>query len=292
MTLTGSAGRWSARAALAACVFALSLHALAEPPASAEDTRSALRSLPWQNGPTTGTLGDKSTVGVPKDSAFLPESEGSKFLTLTGNLPSAGTSILFGPSWWATFDFNPVGYVKDDEKIDADALLKSIKEADGPSNQERRRLGIAELHTEGWHVPPHYDPDTKHLEWALRFSSPGETRPIINYTVRLLGRSGVENVTLVSTAETMDGDVRQLKDVLKTFSFKSGERYAEFKPGDHVAEFGLGALIAGGAAAVAVKSGFWKVIVAFFAAFWKAIAVGAVAVSAAVGKLFKKKPQA
>jgi uncharacterized membrane-anchored protein len=47
-------------------------------------------------------------------------------------LTSGSTNILVAPdnSWWATFDFDPSGYVKDDEKIDADALLKQLKESD------------------------------------------------------------------------------------------------------------------------------------------------------------------
>ena len=56
-----------------------------------------------------------------------------------------------------------------------------------------------------------------------------------------------------------------------------------------MAEIGLAALVVGGAAAVAAKTGFWKVLITALAAFWKFIAVGAVAVFAAIGKLFKKK---
>ena len=96
---------------------------------------------------------------------------------------------------------------------------------------------------------------------------------------------------LVSSPRTMDADVRALKVVLKGFNFNNGEKYAEFKPGDHIAEFGLGALVVGGAAAVAAKTGLWKIVLAFLAASWKLVAVAAVSVVAFVSKLFKKKPQ-
>jgi uncharacterized membrane-anchored protein len=258
--------------------------------ADAEDPNlAAIRKLPWQTGPGTGAVDSKSSVAIPKEGAFLDASGGSKFLELNGNPPSPGTSILATHSWWAAFDFRPVGYVKDDEKVDADALLKSIKDSDEPANEERRKLGLAELHTEGWYVPPHYDSDTKHLEWGLRLSTPTSKDPIVNYTVRLLGRTGVESVVLVSSPETLDADVRSFKETLKGFKFNSGERYDEFRPGDHVAEFGLGALVAGGAAAIAVKSGLWKVIVAFLAASWKLIAVGFAVVAGSIGKFFKRK---
>ncbi len=47
-----------------------------------------------------------------------------------------------------------------------------------------------------------------------------------------------------------------------------GQKYAEWRSGDKVAKYGLTALIVGGAATAAVKSGllikFWKLIVAGF----------------------------
>ncbi len=257
------------------------------------DKRSiALVSTPGHQaaaGRTPAPGGRVPNFGLNKDVSFLTESAGSKFLELTGNLPSPGTSILSGDEWWAALNFSDMGYVKDDEKIDADALLNTIKEGDVRENEERRKLGLAELHTEGWYVPPHYDSETKHLEWGVKLTSSDSPRPVINYSVRLLGRNGVESVVLVSSPEALDANVRSLKAILKGFEFNSGEKYSEFRPGDPVAEIGLGALIVGGAAAVAVKTGFWKVLLASLAAFWKVIAVGFAAVVATIGKLFKRK---
>lgn len=274
-------------------VLALALAAAAwgaEGESTREQRRAAFQALKWQEGPATAALGGNATLKLPAGARFLDETEGAKFLKLTGNLPSAN-SILVGDNWWAAFSFSSVGYVKDDEKIDADALLKSMKEEDGPANEERRKLGMGELHTDGWHIAPHYDSATKHLEWALRLRAPGSNTPTINYTVRLLGRSGYESTTLVSDPSTLDADVKAFKAVLKDFDFKSGEKYSEFKQGDRVAEFGLMALVAGGAAAVATKTGFWKVLVGFFAAFWKLILAGVVAVFWGIAKLFGKKKE-
>ncbi|SDP69614.1 Uncharacterized membrane-anchored protein [Rhodoferax sp. OV413] len=247
-----------------------------------------MEALAWQQGPTSGALEDKATIKVPQGARFLDVNNGSKFLELTGNLPS-NENILVGETWWAAFSFNPAGYVKDDEKIDPDALLKDLKSSDEPGNQERRKRGMSELFTEGWYIPPHYDTATKHLEWALRLRASDSNAPIINYTVRLLGRSGYESAILVSRPETLETDVKSFKAALAGFDFNPGEKYSEFKSGDKIAEYGLAALVAGGAAAVAVKSGFWKVILGFLAAGWKIIAVGAVAVVGGASKLFKKK---
>ncbi len=255
-------------------------------PPSQEEADAGFKALKWQRGPVSGALTDKATIKLPDGMAYLDESNSSKFLELTGNVPAPHHNIIASEDWFAAFTFDPVGYVKDDEKIDADALLKQLKESDEPSNEERRKRGLPELHTEGCYVAPHYDTQTKHLEWGLRLRSGDSTRPVINYTVRLLGRTGYESAILVSSPDKLDADVRAFKAVLTGFDFNAGERYAEFKPGDRVAEFGLAALVAGGAAAVAVKTGFWKVLLGTLAAFWKVIAVGAVGLVAAIGKLF------
>lgn len=256
---------------------------------AAAKEKNPLADLQWQKGPTTFSLGSFGRIQLSEKTAALSESESNKFLRLTGNLPSPGLNIISGSNWWATFEFDDAGYVKDDEKIDADALLKELKDSDGPSNEERRKQGLPELFTDGWYVPPHYDPTTKRLEWGLRIHASDDNQPVINYTVRVLGRSGYERVVLVSSPETLERDVAEFKQVLKGFDFVDGQRYSEFKPGDRVAEFGLAALVAGGAAAVATKTGFWKVLVGFLAAGWKLVLGGVVALLAGIGKIFSRK---
>ena len=137
-------------------------------------------------------------------------------------------------------------------------------------------------------MPPHYDIDTKRLEWGVRLRTDRDEK-LVNYTSRLLGRTGVMSAVLVSEPQSLDADIRDFKTVLKNFSYNAGESYAEFKSGDKVAEYGLAALILGGAAAVATKKGFWAVIAGFFAAFWKLIAGVVVAAIAGLGSIFKKK---
>jgi len=255
-----------------------------------QDPSAALRALDWHAGPRAEQVVGKATLKTADaETLFLDENNSTKFLKITGNLPEPGNNIIFSVSdgWWADFSFNPIGYVKDDEKIDADDLLKTLKKADGPSNEERKRLGLSPLHTEGWYVPPHYDPQTKRLEWGVKLSSGGQT--VLNYTIRLLGRTGVMSATLVSSPETLDKDVASFKQVLRGFDFNSGERYSEFKDGDHVAEYGLAALVVGGAAAVATKKGFWAVIGGFLAAAWKLVVGAIIAAFAGLRTLFKKK---
>ena len=266
------------------CLFPLYAHAAGD----AAEGKSP-RDLQWHSGPGADPIAAKATLNVPDGVMFIDEANSKQFLQMTGNIPDPGNFIVYSKKdkWWATFSFNPIGYVKDDEKIDADDLLQKMKEHDGPGNEERRKLGFGELHTDGWYVPPHYDSATKRLEWGLKLHSDKDVS--LNYTIRFLGRSGVMNATLVSSPEKLDADVRSFKAVLDGFDFNSGERYAEFRAGDHVAEIGLGALVLGGAAAVAAKKGFFGAILAFLAAAWKMIAVAVLGLFAKIRSLFSKK---
>ena len=264
--------------------------------AGAQDNQSYIREelgkLAWQRGPTEGAVAGKATIKVPARYVFLDEQNTRRFLELNGNPPQDG-HYMFGPenlSWFVIFSFNPMGYVKDDEKIDPDALLSQLKESDEPSNEERRRLGMSALYTEGWQVAPHYDVETKRLEWGIRVRDDANNMQV-NYTSRLLGRSGVMNAVLVSDPESLDMDIREFKSSLQKFSYNAGESYAEFRDGDKIAEYGLAALVLGGAAAVATKKGLWAVIGGFFAAFWKVLVGLAVAAVASIGSLFKKKKE-
>jgi uncharacterized membrane-anchored protein len=76
--------------------------------------------------------------------------------------------------------------------------------------------------------------------------------------------------------------------VLGGFKFNPGSRYADFVSGDKVAEYGLTVLIAGGAGALAVKTGLlaksWKLIVAFLLAAKKLVIV----IFAGIAALFRK----
>jgi uncharacterized membrane-anchored protein len=218
-----------------------------------------LQKLGWQRGPGEGVIGARAKVRIPEGYAFLDDKSTRRFLELMGN-PPRDNHYLIAPAnldWFAVFSFDPVGYVKDDEKIDADKLLASLKESDAPGNEERKRLGMSPIYTDGWHVPPHYDSGSKRLEWGMRLrDEKGGLH--VNYTSRLLGRSGVMSAILVSSPQTLNEDMKAFKGALAGYDFVPGEKYAEFKSGDKVAEYGLAALVVGGAAAAAAKAGLFK----------------------------------
>ncbi|MEO8005033.1 MAG: DUF2167 domain-containing protein [Betaproteobacteria bacterium] len=254
------------------------------------DIEAELGKLAWQAGPSEARISDKATLKVPAGYVFLDEKNTRRFLELVGNPPRDGF-YLFAPktlNWFAVFNFDASGYVKDDEKIDPDALLKSLKDSDEGANEERQRLGLSKIYTDGWEVPPHYDSQTKRLEWGTRLRN-DQGRTNVNYTSRLLGRTGVMSATLVTGKSTLATDTAAFNSALQQYSFVAGEQYSEFKQGDKLAAYGLGALVLGGAAAVAAKKGLFTIIGGFLVAFWKIIAGVLVAGVAGFKSLFKKK---
>ena len=258
----------------------------AQPPRDANTIIQELQKLAWQRD-GDGAIAGKAKIRIPEGFAFLDERNTSRFLELMGNPPRPG-HFMIAPAkldWFAVFSFDAIGYVKDDEKIDADALLKSLKESDAQGNEERKRLGMSSIFTDGWHVPPHYDSGTKRLEWGLRLRDE-KGRMNVNYTSRLLGRSGVMSAVLVTSPQTLNEDMKSFNTALSGYEFNAGEKYAEFKSGDKIAEYGLAALVVGGAAAAAAKSGLLKSLGKFL---WVIIG-GAIAGGwALVKRLFGRK---
>lgn len=183
-------------------------------------------------------------------------------------------------SWFAVFEFDDCGYVKDDEKnkLDADEILKQMKEGQEAANEELSKRGMPTLQLIGWHTPPFYNPTTNNLEWAIRLAngSGGET---INYKTKLLGRRGVMDVVLVCDEEQMATVVPAYQELLKGFAFNKEENYASFSKGDKVAEYGLTGLIVGGGLLMAAKSGL-------LAKLWKPIAIGILAIGAFIKRIF------
>jgi len=261
----------------------VTLPAAAQQPRDPQDVVKQIQGLGWVHGPADANIGGLATITVPKGLSFLDGPNTRKFLELNLNPPRDNHYTLSSQdlSWFAVFYFESAGYVKDDEKLDPDALLKSLQGSDDRANAERKRLSMPAINTVGWHVPPHYDPETKRLEWGVKLRQSDVGTDVVNYTIRILGRRGVMHVTLVSDPQELDKDIVAFKGALGGYGFVAGETYAEFKAGDRVAEYGLAALVLGGAAAVATKTGFGKALIKF-------IGIGVVALFGAVAAFFRK----
>jgi uncharacterized membrane-anchored protein len=252
----------------------------------------AVAALEWVKGPTTVDVAGNSKLAIPDGYVFLNQRNTDKFLELTRNVPS-GQEVLVARQdleWVAYLSFSDEGYVKDDEKIDANELLKALQEGARQGNKERRSRGFPELEVVGWAVPPAYNNDTKRLEWATILQSDGGQG--VNFSTKVLGRRGHTSVVLVTGTDGLNAARPELNSVLGGYSFVDGERYADWVPGDKVATYGLAALVLGGAAAIATKKGLWAVIAGFIVTKAKFLIAGGIALAAGARRFLTGRKKA
>jgi uncharacterized membrane-anchored protein len=286
----------TAASLLCTAVLAIGYQCLAdESPVSQDaaqaDARQKLQALHWVKGPQKVQLFGNSSLQVPADYVFLDQAEAAKLQALQHNL-SSGAEYFFAPKngrWEVLFNYSGDGYVKDDEKIDSAALLKNIEQNTVEGNKMRRERGWDEMQVVGWQTAPHYETQTNRLEWAIDGKNLRTNDVVVNFNTRILGRGGVMSAVLISSPDNLDEAIADFKSTLTGFEFSAGQRYAEYKPGDKIAKYGLAALITGGAAAIAVKTGLWKVILGGLVAGWKFIAAAAVAIFGGLARRFKRK---
>jgi uncharacterized membrane-anchored protein len=255
----------------------------------AEEFRAKLRALDWVHGPRDITVSGNSTLSLPEGYVYLDAANTKKFLELNENL-GTGKEVMIAPqnmAWGAYLVFEDAGYVKDDEKIDADAILKTLKESNAAGNEERKRRGWTELQLVGWATPPAYNETTKRLEWATLLRS--QSGDATNFFTKILGRRGFTSVILVSSPDNAPAAEAALNSVLTGYRFNNGDTYAEWRPGDKVAKYGLAGLIVGGAVAAAAKTGLLKTLLVALAAAWKVVVAAVVALFAGLKKFFQRK---
>lgn len=217
----------------------------------------------WVEGPGEGKLGERAHVTVPAGFRFTG-AKGAQMLLEAMENPTSGSELgllaydsdVAGQSWFVVFEFSESGYVKDEERdeLDADALMETMKEGNEHGNELRKQRGWETIELVGWKREPFYDPRTNNLTWATiaRSASGSES---VNWSVRVLGREGVMNIDLVLGPETLDAALPEFEKMIDSFQYEDGQRYAQFSAGDKIAEYGLAALVVGGGAAIAAKTG-------------------------------------
>ena len=241
-----------------------------------------MASIDWVSS-GSGELGGWAYVDVPEGYRFTGGDGTIRLMEAYGNLTSGGELGYLAPDnmeWFAVFEFDDCGYVKDDDKdqLDAGKLMKQMQENQKQVNEELTKRGMPTLQVRGWHTPPFYNPTTNNLEWAVRIAS-SDGGEVINYKTKLLGRRGVMDVVLVCDEDSLDTVVPEYQKLLAGYRFREEESYAAFTKGDKVAQYGLTGLIVGGGLLAAAKSGL-------LARFWKVIVVGVLAVLAVAKRFF------
>ena len=276
------------------------------PPGSEEeiDEEAILQMLRDRLNYQTGTIvigSNLATLNLPTDLRFL-DAEGAKFVVeeIWGNPPGDEYLGLVLPSdlepWEeecvaAIITYEDTGHISDDDatSIDYAQLLKEMQAGEAAENAERAKLGFETVHVVGWAKEPSYDSVGKKLYWAKAIEFGGGPDRVLNYAIRVLGRTGVLQFNFVGTMDQLAIADEMTPRVLNATSFNEGNRYADFDPStDHVAEYGIAALIAGG---VAAKAGLFKGIWLAILAFKKFIIVGVIAIGAFLARLLGRKSE-
>ena len=256
-------------------------------------------------GPHQVDAGHDVMIDLPAGYLFLDSEQAKKFMEKLGNLHNddlLGVIAQPDASWLVTVRFTEDGYVKDDEaeKMDADEILKAIREGTDAANEERGKLGFKPLHVVGWSEPPKYQRDVHHLVWGIRGQGEGDPEEVINFNTRVLGRKGFVSLNLIDGAHSIEASKPSVAALLKATTFKAGSRYEDFNSKtDKIAEYGLAALVAGGAGAVALKlvkvgllAKFGGKIIALIIALKKGIVLVFLAIVAFFKRVFGRKKEA
>lgn len=253
------------------------------------DEPSLLDVIDWTRS-GKGRMSDQANITIPEGYIFTGTDGTIQLMRAMGNLIGGNEAGFFAPElgegdknfrWFAVFEYEDSGYVKDDDKdsLDADAMMNSMKEGEKHSNKARSKRGYSTLHMIGWELPPYYNQDTSNLEWAFKFRSEPGGQLGVNHNTRLLGREGVMKVTLVCDPAQFESALTEYQTTLAGFVFEDGRKYTDFKKGDKIAKYGLTGLVLGGGLAVAAKTGLLQKLM-------KPILIGLVAVGAFFKRLF------
>ena len=226
---------------------------------------------------------------------FLDRAGAKKLLTdVWGNPPQASEDVIgmivpkgFEPledsSWAVTIQSQNDGYVKDEEfdSMDFNQVLKDMQEGSKEASKQRVAAGYGKMELAGWATAPHYDKAQHKLFWAKKFDvdAPGQA---LNYDIRILGRSGHLELSLISDMSQLKEIEANVPTILGMVDFTEGNRYADYRSGDKVANYGIAALITGG---VLAKTGFFAKLAIILAKGWKLVVLGVVGVGYVIKRI-------
>jgi uncharacterized membrane-anchored protein len=285
----------------AAALFAFAPWVLAQetPPAAADPSEAAWKAAgeAMQPGPTTITLRDQATNNLPEGYGFIPPKEGAALMEVMGNQTDDNFLGLIFPQseaeWFVTVDFDPAGYIKDDDakEWDADELLQNLKDGTEAANEHREKVGVTPIEVTRWIEKPNYDGSNHRLVWSAEIKDKGSNGEDagINYNTYVLGREGYVSLNLVTSVAEVEAHKPAAQELLAAVNFNDGKRYSDFNAStDKVAAYGLAALVGGIAAK---KLGLLATVGLLLAKFGKVLLVGVVALGAGVVKFLKGRKQ-
>ena len=266
--------------------------------ANAVDAAFKVAGAALQRGPQDVRLRDQGVLKLPEGYGFVPLVEARKLMEALGNsVDDKFIGLIFpvgqeGANWMMSLDFDPAGYIKDDDAREwkADDMLESLRKGTAAGNERRQALGYPGLEITQWIEPPTWDAANQRLVWSLEAREIGAAAGsdgTVNYNTYVLGREGYFEMNLVTSSAEINRYKPDARTLLAAVAFDDGKRYADFKPdSDKVATYGLAALVGGVAAK---KLGLLALAGVFLAKFAKVIFVAVLGIGALVSKFMGRK---
>ena len=269
--------------------------------AARQKAMKAIGELQYKSGEISLADG-KVKIVLPPEFQYLDAANARKVMVdIYGNPPQAsggdgmivpkGMKFFGGGGWLAELKWKADGYVKDDDfaKLNFTDMLNELKAGQKAASDERVRGGYGKMELASWAQQPHYDRTTHKLYYAKLFDTDGSEQQL-NYDIRVLGRHGVLEVSIMSFQSQMSEIEARAPAILGMVDFTDCNRYADYKPGtDKVAAYGIAVLIAGG---ILAKAGFFKAIWIALIAAKKFVIIAVVAIGAWIKRMLGGRKQA
>lgn len=219
---------------------------------------STNRKIRYQQGQIP-IAGGQAMIQIPKGYQFIDSAQ-TRFILeeLWGNLPDASVQGMLvqetfrvnhaDEEYTYVISYQPIGFVKDHDAHDTnyEELLFDMQQEQEAANFLRLQRGYNTMSIVGWAELPYYDKEKKILHWAREIAVSGSDINVLNYEVRLLGRSSVISFNAVATMDKLEKVKQELPKVLAIARFSDGQEYRDFnKQTDAIAELTVGTMVAG-----------------------------------------------
>jgi uncharacterized membrane-anchored protein len=255
-------------------------------------------SLTFQTGEIV--LGDNlATLRIGEELRFLGPVDAKRVLVdLWGNPPGAEPLGMLFPidvspaseaGWGVVVTYSDDGHVDDGDAadIDYDDLLEQMQADVRDENEARSAQGFEPVTLTGWAESPHYDGRAHNLYWAKELAFEGSPEHTLNYSIRVLGRTGVLELNAVAGISQLAMIKPKMQRVLTMVTFNPGQRYDDFDSSiDKAAAYGVGALVAG---KIMAKTGLLAGLLKLLIAAKKLLILVVVGVGAAVRGFLRRR---
>ena len=206
---------------------------------------SAQSQVKWNIGPARADLGKVAEVAIPEGYRFT-DAAGARVL-LELKTPSPGlVGVLKAESgaWMVVLEFAELGYVKPSTTkwINRDAILSALQTRVETQYKPLAKQGAPPIKSVSWDVAPEYNAADNTLAYALQIEA--GTEKMIKPSYRFFGRSGVLVATIVQKGKVVP-EQPALKELFKSVTFKTGQRYGDYQEGDKLANVDMYQLITG-----------------------------------------------